>query len=64
MKVLFAEIGARDVRGPATEKIAGAKQGLGLMENRPENAFRCGPMALDRILLATNQRHGVRKEIF
>ncbi len=34
------------------------------MENRPENAFRCGPMALDRILLATNQRHGVRKEIF
>jgi RHS repeat-associated protein len=64
LRELFAEIGNRDVRGPATEKIAGAKQGLGLMENRPENAFRCGPMALDRILLATNQRHGIRREIF
>jgi len=64
LKALFAEIGDRDVRGPATEKVAGAKQGLGLMENRPEDAFRCGPMALDRILTATNQRHGTDKQIF
>lgn len=64
LRALFAEIGDRDVRGPATEKVAGAKQGLGLMENRPQDAFRCGPMALDRILAATNQRNGITKEIF
>lgn len=64
LQVLFAEINDRDVRGPATEKIAEAKQGLGLMQNRPEDAFRCGPMALDRILAATNQRHATDKQIF
>ncbi len=36
-----------------TEKITGAKEGLWVMRNRPEKAFRCGPMALDRILVAT-----------
>src|SRR5712692_1015416 len=64
LQALFAEIGDRDVRGPATEKLAGAKQGLGLMQNRPEDAFRCGPMALDRILVATNQNRGFNKQIF
>jgi YD repeat-containing protein len=56
LEALFAETADRDVRGPATEKLAGARQGLGLMQNRPEDAFRCGPMALDRILVATNRR--------
>jgi RHS repeat-associated protein len=55
LEALFAEIGDRDVRGPATEKLAGARQGLDLMHNRPQDAFRCGPMALGRILLATHQ---------
>lgn len=64
LEALFAEIGDRDVRGPATEKVAGAKQGLGLMQNRPQDAFRCGPMALDRILATTNQHHGSDKQIF
>jgi RHS repeat-associated protein len=64
LTALFAEIGERDVRGPATEKLAGAKQGLGLMQHRPQDAFRCGPMAIDRILRATNQSSGGRKEIF
>jgi len=64
LEALFAEIGDRDVRGPATEKVAGAKQGLGLMQNRPQDAFRCGPMALDRILATTSQRHGTDKQIF
>jgi RHS repeat-associated protein len=50
LEPLFAEIKDRDVRGSASEKIAGAKQGLWLMRNKPEDAFRCGPMAIDRIL--------------
>src|SRR5205823_11398027 len=60
---LFAEIGDRNVRGPATEKLSGARQGLGLMRNRPQDAFRCGPMALDRILLATNENYKGRRQI-
>jgi hypothetical protein len=64
LEALFAEIGDRDVRGPATEKVAEAKQGLVLMQNRPQDAFRCGPMALDRILATTNQRHATDKQIF
>ena len=55
LEALFAEIGNRSVRGPATERLAGARQGLGLMRDRPQDAFRCGPMALDRILLATHR---------
>src|ERR1041385_3483753 len=45
----FKEIEGRNIGGSATEKIAGARQGLGLMQGHPEDAFRCGPMALDRI---------------
>jgi RHS repeat-associated protein len=49
LEPLFAEIGNRDLRGSATEKVLGAKQGLWLMQNKPEDAFRCGPMALAKI---------------
>ena len=53
LRPLFAELDAlkRDVRGAAAEKIGGAREGLWLMENKPEDAFRCGPMALLRIQL-------------
>ena len=44
LESLFSQIGDRDVRGAATEKIAGARQGLSLMRTQPQNAFRCGPM--------------------
>lgn len=54
LEPLFNEIGGRNIRGSATEKIAGAQQGLWLMNNRPQDAFRCGPMALDRIRALAN----------
>ena len=38
--------------GPATERITGAREGLWNMLNRPEIAFRCGPFALQRIMLS------------
>ena len=53
LDTLFAEIGNRDVRGAATEKVATARQGLALMRTRPQNAFRCGPMALKQILISS-----------
>lgn len=61
LEELFSQIKERDVRGPATEKIAGAKQGLALMQTHPENAFRCGPMALKEIL-ATAKQSNLNKE--
>lgn len=51
---LLAEVGDRDVHGPATEKLTAAREGLSLMRNEPGMAFRCGPMALDRIRAAAN----------
>src|SRR5439155_20229225 len=49
LEPLFTELGNREVQGSSTEKLLGAKQGLWLMQNRPEDAFRCGPMALAKI---------------
>lgn len=49
LEELFREIEGREITGAATERIAGARQGLWSMRNEPWRAFRCGPMALDRI---------------
>lgn len=64
LQTLFAQVDGRDVRGPAAEKLAGARQGLALMQAHPENAFRCGPMALEKILLASSKGPRFDKEIF
>ncbi len=50
LEALLREIQGRDVRGSAQERIAAARQGLGLMRETPERAFACGPRALERIL--------------
>ncbi|MEW6735316.1 MAG: RHS repeat-associated core domain-containing protein [Acidobacteriota bacterium] len=49
LEALFAELDKRELRGSAAEKVVFAREGLWLMNNEPGNAFRCGPMALDRI---------------
>lgn len=52
--MLLNSVKDRPLSGSATELIAGAKQGLWAMQHKPEIAFRCGPLALDRILYAVN----------
>ncbi len=47
---LLAETASRPLGGPATEAIAGAKEGLWMMRNEPGVAYLCGPMALKSIL--------------
>src|SRR5438477_132196 len=42
----------RELVGPATERLSGARAGLSNMKERPEVAFRCGPLALRQIKLA------------
>jgi hypothetical protein len=51
---LLKSIESRVFCGSATERITGAREGLWNMENRPEVAFRCGPFALQRIMLSLN----------
>jgi RHS repeat-associated protein len=53
LKELLNDIQDYSVRGSATERISGAKQALWLMENKPEESFRCGPLALRAILRST-----------
>lgn len=52
LAALFEEVGERTVTGPATEALAGAKEGLWQMRNNPGVAYLCGPMALKNLLLA------------
>ncbi len=54
LNALLQSVEHRGFCGPATEKIAGARAGLAEMRARPEVSFRCGPLALHRIMLAVH----------
>lgn len=51
---LMTEIQGRDFRGSTTEKIQGVRDGIWLMQNRPEDSFKCGPFALGRVRAILN----------
>jgi RHS repeat-associated protein len=51
---LLKSVEDRTFCGPATEKIAGARGGLANMRAYQERSFRCGPLALHRIMLAAH----------
>jgi RHS repeat-associated protein len=63
LELLFIEVTGRDFSGPATTKITGAREGLWLMRNRPGQAFRCGPLALDRIRAAGDPANAFNERI-
>jgi RHS repeat-associated protein len=50
LSTLLASIKGRVLVGPGSDKVNGARQGLWTMQHNPEIAFRCGPLALDRII--------------
>jgi RHS repeat-associated protein len=54
LDTLLKAVADRGFCGPATEKIAAARAGLAEMRTRPEVSFRCGPLALHRIMLAVH----------
>jgi len=54
LEPLLTEIGGRELSGPATQRLNAASAGLAMMTDQPDLAFRCGPMALDRILSSTH----------
>jgi RHS repeat-associated protein len=55
IKEFLEDLGERPFIGQSTELIAGTRQGMALMEQRPEIAFRCGPLALESILRASGK---------
>jgi len=55
---LLDSIKGRVLVGPGRGKVASARQGLWTMQHNPEIAFRCGPMALDRIIAFDNGHQG------
>lgn len=55
LRELLAAVEGRTLVGPATELVAGAKQGVWMMDNDPGIAYLCGPNALRKLALL-NQR--------
>ncbi len=53
LEPLLAEASTRDLHGSVTERLSLARQGLWMMQNRPQESFRCGPLGLRSILVAT-----------
>ena len=64
LEALLKTVEKRVFVGPATEKIAGAKEGLWNMQHRPEIAFRCGPLALLRIQSASHPTNRAEMAIY
>jgi hypothetical protein len=63
LAALLKSVEGRIFVGSATEKIAGAREGLWNMQNRPEISFRCGPLALQRIKYSLDPRGPLNVEI-
>ena len=63
LEKLFKEIGGRPFHGNTMELVAGARAGLALMQQHPEDAFRCGPAALDRILAHQSKTVGFNAKL-
>ncbi|WP_349963057.1 RHS repeat-associated core domain-containing protein [Rhizobium sp. ZPR3] len=51
LALLFDQLGARKVSGPATETIQSAREMLTLVKTDPRHLFNCGPLALRALLL-------------
>lgn len=54
LEMLLAEADRRPIGGPATEMIKGAHEGLWAFEHDPGIAYLCGPVALEKLLIALN----------
>ena len=54
LDVLLRSVQHRGFTGTAKNRIAGARSGLAEMRAHPEACFRCGPLAVERIMSALN----------
>jgi RHS repeat-associated protein len=63
LEALLAEVRSRKIGGSAAEKIVKARESLASMRMRPESAFRCGPLALDRVLASSRRNYVAPKVV-
>jgi len=63
LRLLFLEIEGRPLTGASTEYIAGAKEGLWMMDNEPDVAYLCGPKALESIIDHTHPQGAKREDV-
>jgi len=64
LDALLKSVASRTLIGSANQKIDDARDGLWTMQNRPEVAFRCGPLALRRIKLSVDPKNPGTEEIY
>jgi RHS repeat-associated protein len=64
LEALFKEIGNRQLVGSAAEIISNARKGLWRMNHEPWVAFRCGPLALNRIMAFRDPAYSVKDCIY
>ena len=50
VQALISDAEGLDLSGPITERVEQARQALWLMLNEPGDSFRCGPLALEKVL--------------
>ncbi|HEY3853563.1 MAG TPA: RHS repeat-associated core domain-containing protein [Verrucomicrobiae bacterium] len=63
VKSLLGQVGDRNFRGSTAEMIETSRQSLWMMENHPEVTYRCGPHALERILLYSKPQDAAPLEL-
>jgi len=63
LESVLEELKGRDVRGPATERIAAAREALWRMRHQPEDSFRCGPSALSHLTRAKGASNEIGRNI-
>lgn len=60
---LLSQLDGRALSGPATEAVAGAKEGLWSMLHDPGVAYLCGPAALSNVLAEVGPRRARSEEV-
>lgn len=60
---LIAESKWREIRGSTTELLTAAAEGLWLMNNKPEDALRCGPNAVEKLYAAKENSYTLDERI-
>jgi RHS repeat-associated protein len=56
LDALFQQIKGRSISGSSAQLLVDARAGLWLMKTKPQDAYRCGPSALQELSLATRHR--------
>lgn len=63
LEALLNQVKTRTMNGPASDRIAAAKEGLYIMKQRPEISYRCGPYALNKLYSLSDSSKKFNEEL-